>query len=714
MSSTGSSFEFDEFVLDTGEKILLRDGDVVPITPKVFELLLVLVENHGHIVEKDKLMDRVWANSFVEDSNLTFTVRQLRKVLGDDTQNPRFIETVPKRGYRFIAKTVERVAAAEATPDLHAPVDTPAAKSNSSINGFQKSEPFRRYIFLAGFLLIFGAVVVTIYSFWSKAGTSAGSGNVKIQRLTSNGKTKVAAISPDGKFLAYVAGDEGSQSLWLRNIAAGGDLEVLPVTGKTINNIAFSPDGNYLYYTSGGVLSQLPVLGGTPKTTPLKFGGSFSFSPDGGQIAFLRYRSEGEETADLIVAATDGSGERVVASSKRPNIFLRSPVWSPDGKVIACTAMTAVGSQEAVTVRVTDGYVSSLFSPLWSGVSQIVWQPDGSGLLAVAIEEKNILSQIWLLPFPNGAARKITDDSHNYQTISLPQDGNSIVAVRAEEEVHLWLTPSGDASQIRQLTSGFEKYDGVFSIVWTTRGRIIYENAPSGRQAIWQVDADGRGEKELSSEGGSTGATSDGSILVFQIEDGERTGLFKLNTQNGEKTRLTTGTDVDATVSPDGEWVVFTRYGDDVALWKVPIEGSDPVKLTAIAGYPRSAAISPDGKFIVFVRGGSGKTTFPALAVVPFDGGPITKEFEVSIEVPQNYGKTALQWTPDGQGINFVALHDNVSNIWRQPLDGGPPVQVTNFTDRRIFNFAYSANGEQLALSRGTLNRDVILISNFQ
>ena len=714
MSSTGSSFEFDEFVLDTSEKILLRNGDAVPITPKVFELLLVLVENHGHIVEKETLMDRVWTNSFVEDSNLTFTIRQLRKLLGDDTQNPRFIETVPKRGYRFVAKTVERVAAA-ATPDLRSPISTPAAESDPSIHGLQKFRPFRRYLFLAGFLLISGVIVVTIYSFWSKARNSAGTGNIKIQRLTSNGKTKVAVISPDGKFLAYVAGEEGSQSLWLRNIAAGGDLEVLPAAGKSaINNIAFSPDGNYLYYTSGGVLSQLPVLGGMPKTTSLKFGGSFSFSPDGGQIAFLRYRSEGEETADLIVAATDGSGERVVASSKRPNIFLRSPAWSPDGKVIACTAMTAAGSQEVVTVSVSDGYVSPQFSPLWSGVSQIVWQPDGSGLLAVAIEEKNILSQIWLLPFPNGTPRKITDDSHNYQTISLPRDGNSMVAVRAEEEVHLWLAPIGDASQIRQLTSGFEKYDGVFSIVWTERGRIIYGNAPSGRQAIWQVDADGRGEKELSSEGGSTGATPDGNVLVFQIEDGERTGLFRLNTQNGEKARLTTGTDVDATVSGDGKWVVFTRYGGDVALWKVPIDGGSAVKLTTIAGYPRSAAISPDGKFIAFVRGGSGKTTFPALAVVAFDGGAIIKEFEVDIEVPQNYGKTALQWTPDGQGINFVAVHDNVSNIWRQPVDGGFPIQVTNFTDRRIFNFAYSPDGEQLALSRGTLNRDVILISNFQ
>jgi len=334
--------------------------------------------------------------------------------------------------------------------------------------------------------------------------------------------------------------------------------------------------------------------------------------------------------------------------------------------------------------------------------------------LAVAVEEKNILSQIWSLPFPSGAAQKITDDSHNYQSVSLSADAASIVAVRGEQEVHLWAMPSDQASQIKQLTSGFEKYDGVFSINWTSDGSIIYDNAPSGRQAVWRVNADGSGSKELSPEGGSTGVSPGGNTLVFQIEDGERTGLFKLNLENGEKTRLTTGIDVEPTISPDGEWVVFTRYADDVALWKIRLGGGEAVKLTAFAGYPRAPAISPDSRFVAIVRGGSGKNSFPALAVVQFDGGAIVKEFDVRIELPQSYGKTALQWTPDGQAINFVSVHDNASNIWRQPIEGGAPIQITNFNDRHIFNFAYSADGKLLALSRGTFNRDVILISNFQ
>src|SRR5262249_36147827 len=99
--------EFREYVLDAGEKVLLHRGKSVPIPPKVLELLLVLVENHGHVVEKDRLMEKLWADTYVEESNLTFSIRKLRKILGDDTHHPTFIETIPKRGYRFIA-AVER------------------------------------------------------------------------------------------------------------------------------------------------------------------------------------------------------------------------------------------------------------------------------------------------------------------------------------------------------------------------------------------------------------------------------------------------------------------------------------------------------------------------------------------------------------------------------------------------------------------------------
>ncbi|CAN5141344.1 hypothetical protein BH18ACI2_BH18ACI2_05380 [soil metagenome] len=188
--------------------------------------------------------------------------------------------------------------------------------------------------------------------------------------------------------------------------------------------------------------------------------------------------------------------------------------------------------------------------------------------------------------------------------------------------------------------------------------------------------------------------------------------MFRLSFSDGEKKRLTTGADLDAAFSPDGQWVVFTRYADDVALWKVPLEGGEAVKLTNFLGYPHAPAISPDGKFIAFYRDRSGMMSFPALAVAPIDGGEIVKEFDVQIERPQNFGKTAVQWTSDGQAIDYVSLRDGVSNIWRQPLDGSPPFQVTNFTDRRIFNFASSPDGKQLALSRGTFNRDVVLITN--
>ena len=108
-------FEFGEFFLDTREKILLRGGKPFQITPKALDLLSVLVENHGHLVVKEDLMQAVWADSFVEDGNLAFTIRLLRKAFDDDAQNPRFIETVPRRGYRFIHE-IEKI-----TPETESP-----------------------------------------------------------------------------------------------------------------------------------------------------------------------------------------------------------------------------------------------------------------------------------------------------------------------------------------------------------------------------------------------------------------------------------------------------------------------------------------------------------------------------------------------------------------------------------------------------------------
>src|SRR5829696_9062024 len=115
---------FNDFAIDTEQKVLLRGGKAVPLAPKVFETLLALVENHGRILLKEELMKRLWPDTFVEESNLTFNIQQLRKSLGDNARNPIYIETIPRRGYRFIAG-VEPVSAQAVELPIPEPGETP-------------------------------------------------------------------------------------------------------------------------------------------------------------------------------------------------------------------------------------------------------------------------------------------------------------------------------------------------------------------------------------------------------------------------------------------------------------------------------------------------------------------------------------------------------------------------------------------------------------
>ncbi len=350
---------------------------------------------------------------------------------------------------------------------------------------------------------------------------------------------------------------------------------------------------------------------------------------------------------------------------------------------------------------------------LISIISQVVWQPDGKGLLVIATQGRSSISrQIWSLSYPNGEAQNISNDFNNYQSLSLTADGRGLVAVRIEQAAYIWVMSGGNTNQSKQLTQGIDRYDGIWGLSFLADGKIIYETTPNGMGEVWKMDADGRNAKQIVDESGSTTASPDGKYLVFQSDDGPGVGLFRLNLSNGEKKRLTIGADVWATVSPDNKWVIFTRWADQVALWKVSIDGGDAVKLTNVSDYSLAPAISPDGKFIVFYWVKRNQKQPPEIVIIPFEGGEAVKSFNLPIQYFPGFGKNALQWTPDGNAVNYALFQNNVSNIWRQPIDGSPPIQVTNFQTDRIFNFSYAPDGQYLALSRGTFNRDVILIKN--
>ena len=330
-------FEFGEYVVDRREGVLLRHGVPLSVPPKVLQLLIVLIENSGHIVEKETLMQRVWEGSFVEDSNLTYSIRQLRKILGDDIRHPQFIETIPRRGYRFIAslKTIddENLLIGNGKPRVKTEVSGDGLPTKFDMIqprvGGSVTKP--NYLIVSGICaaLLLGLGVL-YWLYLPRAGDNAA---LKFERLTSNGKTKSAAVSPDGKFVGYILEDEDLQSLWLKSVAAGSDVQIVPpVEGVGLDSLTFSPDGNFIYYVAGESLFQQPLLGGTAKKVVQAFGSRtqanpIAFSPDGVQFAFVRQLPDNK--SDLVIANTDGTSERILASSSRPAPFLRSASWSP-------------------------------------------------------------------------------------------------------------------------------------------------------------------------------------------------------------------------------------------------------------------------------------------------------------------------------------------------------------------------------------------------
>jgi Tol biopolymer transport system component len=526
--------------------------------------------------------------------------------------------------------------------------------------------------------------------------------------------------------LVYAIETAGQQSLWVRQVATGSDEQIVQAAAANYLGITFSRDGNFIYYVrrelnaATGALYRKPVLGGDEKKLFANVDSPITLSPEGDRLAFVR-RSGPVWEYSLTVANVDGSGEKILATRSSPDYFTRGPAWSPDGKLIACGLSKFSGSFYAtvVGVSVDGGGERPLTAQRWfvsegrmgaaSGIGRIAWLPDGDGLILTASEVEGGQPQIWLLSYPQGVARKITADLNDYADVSLTADSESLAAVRFERTINIWISSVGGARRAKQITSGSGREDGVRGLAWTPDGRILYRSIAGGHPDIWLMGGDGEGNRQLSSGGRNNidpSISLDGHDVVW---GSNRTGIFniwRMEIDGSNPKQLTyNGGEWFPQISPDGKWLVYRAFSPGLAnsLWKMPLEGGTPVRLTDdIAWLP---SISPDGKRIA-CNYLTQKDAKWQIAIVPFEGGQ-PRFFDPSYHRP-------VRWTPDGRALAYPAKNGGVSNIWLQPLDGGKPKQLTDFQDGLIFDFAWSRDGKQLALSRGMVNSDVVLMSNFK
>jgi Tol biopolymer transport system component len=574
---------------------------------------------------------------------------------------------------------------------------------------------------LALLLVCVGLLAYGLYRLAAPKQTSAPFQNVKLTRLTSVGNVfGSVSISPDGKFITYVQREAGQWSLWTKAVATGAVVQIVPPTEAALANATFSPDSNYVYYLSNferqTSLYQIPVIGGTPKKTLTGISSVITFSPDGKRFAFARNGAD-QSASELVVVNVDGSNERILATRKLGEAF-RSLSWSPDGKIIAAAASSFPRQASIFEVTVNTGEVKPLLQQTWGGISHVAWLKDGSGLVMTAFTEKlgpNFL-QIWHVSYPAGEVRRITNDLASYLSLSLTADNSALVTQQGESVCTVWVTPLGAGGRAQQLTFRRNTGDGLYGVRWTPDGRIIYTSGAGGKPDLWIMNADGSQARQLTDDPAydfGPAVSPDGRYIVFTSFRSGDVNLWRTEIDGSNPKQLSEGGSFfPLDLSPDGRWVVFERLVDGFQkIYKVSIDGGSPTPLTD--GYSRAPAISPDGKLIACISYVPLSTQSNKLLILPFEGGAPVKTLEGE---PLNSfaGIPPPRWSPDGRSLIYVDTRQGSANLWRLPLDGGPPQSVTNFKDarpERITRFDLSRDGKQLVIARGNSTSDVVLIS---
>ena len=638
-------YEFDNFRLDVGERQLLRDGKPVVLSAKAFDLLLVLVEHNGHLIGKDELYNRVWRDQTVEESNLTVQMSAIRKALGDRGGKRQYIGTVIGSGYRFTAdvrevdslsdeeliiesEMVERVII-EKEEEIARVAENNGAKyietnKTSSADAPLTESRNRKPVLLITILVVLLLAAVFggywLYRERSKASVSpmpTSRGQMTITRVTDGRLLGASAISPDGKFVAYIENSvAGAGTLFVQQIDTNTALELLERDSRTFGCVNFSPDSSLVYYVAFdkrdpyGALYSVPVLGGMPKRITDNLGSCFAVSPDGKRAAFYRNDSENNQI-NLMIAALDGSSEQTQFHyAVNQWSFGLGLAWSPDGSLIAISADTEpndlVGDIKIFGVDVTSGAIKPLTGEQFSSVGKISWTSDGRNLVFVARRPRGE-NELFMIDYPSGEARQITNDLESYGNYGLgvTADSDMLVADVWERKSEIWrVDANGDASKTVRVKRGTT--DGRLGITALPDNRIAYVARTSTSLEIWTAQEDGTQAQALTTDEFTQrdiAASPDGRYLVYASDQAGDIHIFRMNADDGSEVKqLTFGANLDSQpkVSPDGNWVIYTSYiGKRHTVWKVPIQGGASVQLTDYES--GSPVFAPDGKTIACV-----------------------------------------------------------------------------------------------------------------
>jgi eukaryotic-like serine/threonine-protein kinase len=544
--------------------------------------------------------------------------------------------------------------------------------------------------------------------------------DISVTKVTDSGDALYASISPDGQYILSLMRTNGRTGLWLRNVPTNSNVEVQPPEEVYYNGARFSPDGNYFYFVRSDpgnddlrYLYRAPLLGGAPQKLAADVDSNVAVSPDGKNLAFMRFNNPEPGKYQLIVRPVEnGEGaERVVASGPiRQSMY--SPTWSPDGKTIVCSELKGgIGVASLTAVNVATGAKKVFFIGDSQMFEDPVWMPDGSGVLGMLHGSSATFNQtqIAFVTYPGGKLTPITHDTNAYSFVSVAANGRILTSVLTEGR---WFLDVSPASTLPSTVHQVAATEASTNFTWTKDGALIADQ----KSVLNRMDPVTGSRATLATEDGSASgnpsACANGRYVVFEM--GLRKGnsddnLWRMDSSGGNLKQLTTGkNDNHPVCSSDSQWVYYLRQADQATLARVPIDGGVPQGLSKIPIVDNQFDISRDGKSAAFATLEHSGEHKVRLVIVATDSGQARQlDFEHEI-----FG--LLRFSPDSKGVVYPTRNNGVDNLWLQPLDGAKGKSITDFTSEHIYDFHWSFDGKQLAMVRGHNDSDVVLIRNAQ
>lgn len=623
MSTSGRRFyEFGDFCLDASERLLSRGGVTVPLTPKAIDLLLALVEQPGRLLDKETLLNTVWPDTFVEENNLADNIFKLRRVLGDGENGPRFIETVPKRGYRFVADVRAVEALTEHGPELAQQV---VAESPRQADGSDGQMPLpasntRRLVSVPW--MVAGAMMLLVVALGlDRRGTPEPPRILRAELLPpENASFGDIAVSPDGKWLAFTAATGSRVQLWLRSLAGEEANRVESTDGAS--HPFWSPDSRFVGFFASGKLKKLELGGGLPVTlcqAPAGTGGTWNRD---GVILFTVLG-----VPRIFRVSASGGMPEAVLHTDPGQTDLHEPFFLPDGRRFLYLAMSGAKDVRGIYVGSFDGKLRQRLLELDSNAvfvagpasdinrGYLLFGRDG-GLVALAFDAGTLRIGGEAVPI---AARLGTvlgaNISYFRRNFSASANGLLIYDAHADRQRSqlLWVDRHGKPLNV------LAKLDNVsIPSLSPDESRIVVarKNLATNDNDLWLTDALGSSPVRFTFDPGS-------DILGLWSPDGQR--IVWSSTRNGsfdlyEKEVSSTGQDTlllrseepkfPLDWSRDGRYLLFRQIrphtGHDIFV--LPTSGErKPFPYLHTPAMENGGAFSPDGRWIAYNSDESGR-----------------------------------------------------------------------------------------------------------